>query len=498
MPIKNKSAIVIGSGFGGLAAAIRLQASGIKTKIFESRDLPGGRAYVYRDNGFVFDAGPTVITAPLCIEELFTLCGKKMESYVEMIPINPFYRLFWEDGSTFDYCNDEERLMEQIRSFNGADVDGYRKFEKYAKEVFDIGYTQLSHVPFLKFSDMVRVAPDLIRLKAYRSVYSIVSSYIKDERLRQAFSFNSLLIGGNPFKASAIYSLIHPLEKKWGVYFPKGGTNALVNALCQLFCDMGGEITYSSPVEEIIATGPKVTGVKVRGQNHHSDYVVCNSDVTYTYQNLLRNVKSVKSRAARLTRSRHSMSLFVIYFGTNKSFDGLVHHNVMFGPRYRELLSDIFDRGVLADDFSLYVHAPSLTDSTLAPPGKQSFYALAPVPNMKKFQKDWSKIAPNYADRILSYLDSHYMPGLKASIETTKTFSPQDFATQLNAHQGAAFSLEPTLTQSAWFRVHNADPDVKGLYFVGAGTHPGAGVPGVIDSAKATCKVILDQNGLHA
>lgn len=493
MPTPNKTAIVIGSGFGGLAAAIRLQAMGIQTTILEKRDKAGGRAYVYEEKGFSFDAGPTVITAPECIRELFELSGKKMEDYVELLPVHPFYRLLWEDGSVFDYSNDQFRMNEQIANFNKDDVEGYRKFLIYAEKVFAAGYEKLCHVAFLKWWDMIRVSPQLIKLEAYKSVYTKVASFIKDDRLRQAFSFSSLLIGGNPYRASSIYTLIHPLERKWGVWFPKGGTHALVRSLVQLFQDLGGRIELEANVEQIVTEGNKVIGVDYNGRHMACDMVLSNADVTFTYKELLKKNPQTRSRSRWFANSRHSMSLYVMYFGTNKMWDNLVHHNVMFCGRYKELLSDIFDRGVVADDFSLYLHAPTLSDPQLAPEGCHAFYVLAPVPNLKKSKVDWDSFKQEYGDRIIDWMEKKYMPGLRESLVVRRDFTPFDFQRELNAHEGAAFSLEPTLTQSAYFRVHNADPDVAGLYFVGAGTHPGAGVPGVVGSAKATAGVVFQK-----
>ncbi|MFW7379857.1 MAG: phytoene desaturase [Oligoflexus sp.] len=487
-----KNIAVIGSGFGGLAAAIRLQAQGWQTTLFDQRDKPGGRAYRYEIDGFKFDAGPTVVTVPECIEELFQLAGKNMADYVELMPVEPFYRLFWEDGVVFDYVQDHNALLQQIAKISPQDVGGYEKFYRYAEEVYKAGYEELCHVPFLKFSDMVKAAPDLVRLGAYRTVYQTIAKYVKDEHLRQAFSFNSLLIGGNPFRASAIYTLIHPLERKFGVWFPKGGTFALVEGLVKLFQDIGGKILLNAKVEQILTDHGRVSGLKLAEKNHAFDAVVSNADVTYTYEQLLRQEPLVRKKTQQLLNKRYSMSLFLIYFGTKKRFPGLVHHNIFFANRYKALLNDIFDRGVLADDFSLYLHAPTVSDPSLAPEGGEAFYVLAPVPHLGKANIDWEKVGPQYADRILNYLDQRYVPGLKKEIVVQKIFSPQDFKSELNAHLGSAFSLEPTLTQSAWFRPHNRDERLAGLYIVGAGTHPGAGIPGVIGSAKATVSVIMD------
>lgn len=491
-------AAVIGSGFGGLAAAIRLQAAGIETVIFEKRDLPGGRAYVYHDRGFTFDAGPTVITAPHCLEELFALANRAMEDYVKLVPVNPFYRLFWEDGYRFDY-SDGDSAFAQIVQKSPRDAEGYKAFLEYSGEVFKEGYERLAHVPFLNLWSMVRVGPKLVRLAAHRSVYQTVSRYIQDPHLRQAFSFHSLLVGGNPFSASSIYTLIHFLERKWGVFFPLGGTGALVKGLTALFQELGGEIRLNSEIDHIKTGQGRVRGVvPKRGQAEDFDLVVSNADVVHTYERLLRHEPFVEGMRRRLKRMAYSMSLFLIYFGTRRAYPHLLHHNVIFGPRYRELLADIFDHGRLAGDFSLYLHAPSYSDPSLAPPGCHAFYVLSPVPHLGKLPIDWHREGPLYAEKVLGYLERHYMPGLKDHLVTRRIFTPEDFKEELNSHLGSAFSLEPKLLQSAYFRVHNRDRHLEGLYFVGAGTHPGAGIPGVVGSAKATAGVIFGDLRLRA
>ena len=483
---------VIGSGFGGLAAAIRLQAAGCDTIIFEKRDQPGGRAYVYRDNGFTFDAGPTVITAPHCLEELFTVAGRSMRDYVQLLPVKPFYRLFWDDGYVFDYSDDDDALEKQIRAKSPADWEGYQRFLKYSQEVFHEGYEKLVHVPFLNLSSMAAVAPQLIRLQAYRSVYSIVAKYIREPHLRQLFSFHSLLVGGNPFTTTSIYTLIHCLERKWGVFFPKGGTGQLVAALVRLFQELGGTIRFNAEIGKIITRDGAVAGLQtITGREESFDLLVSNADVVHTYDRLLKDEPRAAATARQLGRKKYSMSLFLIYFGTNRKYLNLQHHNVIFGPRYRELLGDIFERGKLADDFSLYLHAPTRSDPSLAPPDCDGFYVLSPVPHLGKLAIDWQAEGPRYAAKILKYLEQRYMPGLTDSIVTQRIFTPNDFKTELNAHHGSAFSLEPRLLQSAYFRVHNRDRNIRGLYFVGAGTHPGAGIPGVVNSGKATANLIL-------
>jgi phytoene desaturase len=492
----SKTAVVVGAGFGGLALAIRLQARGVHTTLLEKRDKPGGRAYVYEDQGFVFDAGPTVITDPSAIEELFTLAGKRIEDYVEMLPVAPFYRLCWEDGSYFDYANDQEALDRQIHARNPADVAGYQRFLAYSKAVFEEGYTKLGAIPFLSFRDMIAAGPQLARLQAWRSVYSIVAKFIQDEQLRQAFSFHSLLVGGNPFATSSIYTLIHALERKWGVWFPRGGTGALVQGLVRLFQDLGGKIELNASVARIEIQGGRATGVRLQdGRLFAADAVASNADVMHTYDKLLGHHPRGVAQAKSLDKKRFSNSLFVIYFGLNHHHSQLRHHTVCFGPRYRELITDIFKGETLADDFSLYLHAPCITDPSLAPPGCGSHYVLAPVPHLGNAPIDWDVEGPRYRDRIFAYLEERYMPGLRSQLVTSRIFTPNDFRDELNAHHGSAFSLEPILTQSAWFRPHNRDADLPNLYLVGAGTHPGAGVPGVIGSAKATAGLMLEAAG---
>ncbi|TWI61129.1 phytoene desaturase [Pseudoduganella lurida] len=488
-----KTAVVVGAGFGGLALAIRLQASGVQTTLLEKRDKPGGRAYVYEDQGFTFDAGPTVITDPSAIEELFTVAGRNMADYVEMLPVSPFYRLCWEDGHQFDYANDQEALDRQIHARNPADVQGYQRFLAYSKAVFEEGYLKLGAVPFLSFRDMIAAGPQLARLQAWRSVYSMVSRFIEDEHLRQAFSFHSLLVGGNPFATSSIYTLIHALERKWGVWFPRGGTGALVKGLVKLFEDLGGRIELNANVAQIETKDARATGVRLEdGRVFAADTVASNADVVHTYAKLLGQHPRGAAEGGALQKKRFSNSLFVLYFGLDHHHSQLQHHTVCFGPRYRGLIDEIFGGKTLSEDFSLYLHAPCVTDPSLAPPGCGSHYVLAPVPHLGNADIDWDVEGPRYRDRIFQYLEERYMPGLRSQLVTSRIFTPFDFRDQLNAHVGSAFSLEPILTQSAWFRPHNRDAELSNLYLVGAGTHPGAGVPGVIGSAKATAGLMLE------
>jgi phytoene desaturase len=486
------TAAVIGSGFGGLALAIRLQSAGVATTVFEGRDKPGGRAYVYQDQGFTFDAGPTVITDPTALEELFALSGRRLSDYVELIPISPFYRLCWEDGDVFNYVNDQAELDRQISAKSADDLEGYKRFLAYSEELLAEGYVKLGSAPFLDFGSMVKAAPSLVRLQAWKSVHAKVAEFVKDDHLRQAFSFHSLLVGGNPFATSSIYALIHALERRWGVWFPRGGTGALVRGMVKLFEDLGGVIRVGAPVAAITTSGTRATGVRLAsGEVFAFDQVASNADVVHTYAKLLSDHARGQAEGARLAQRRHSMSLFVIYFGLKRQHPDLAHHMILFGPRYKELIGEIFKGPDLPADFSLYLHAPTRTDPSLAPPGCDAFYVLAPVPHLGSADLDWSVVGPAYRDRIFDYLEARYIPGLKEDLVVSRIFTPFEFRDELNAHHGSAFSLEPILTQSAWFRVHNRDDAISNLYFVGAGTHPGAGLPGVVGSAKATAGLML-------
>ncbi|WP_374471128.1 phytoene desaturase [Phenylobacterium sp.] len=488
----SRKAIVIGAGFGGLAAAIRLQSMGLSVTLLEGRARPGGRAYVYEQDGFTFDAGPTVITDPSSLEELFELSGRRLSDYVELLPITPFYRLLWEDGTAFDYVNDQAELDRQIAALSPPDVAGYRRFLDYSTQVFEEGYLKLGHVAFLDPWSMVKAAPQLARLQAWRSVYSMVSSFVQEEHLRQALSFHTLLVGGNPFQSSSIYALIHALERKWGVWFPRGGTGALVAGLARLFQDLGGTLRLATPAAEILTQGDRAVGVRTEdGEVLMADLVVSNADVMHTYGKLLKRHPRGRRMEKGLGRRRFSMSLFVVYFGLKRRHDDLRHHTILFGPEYKGLVDSICGAKPLREDFSIYLHAPSVTDDSLAPHGCSAYYALSPVPNLTQ-PIDWQTEGPKYAERLLEAIERRAIPGLREDLVTMRIFTPEDFQSELNAHLGSAFSLEPILTQSAWFRVHNRDAEVRNLYFVGAGTHPGAGVPGVVGSAKATARVIAE------
>jgi phytoene desaturase len=497
---------IVGAGFGGLAAAIRLQAAGVETVLFEAQDRPGGRAYVFEDRGFTFDAGPTVITAPHCFEELFEVAGERFAAHVRLDPVRPFYRLSWPDGTRFDYGGTPASMRAQVAALAPGDAAGFERFMDYSRRVFEAGYEDLVDAAFLRFGDMVRVAPQLARLRADRSVYGAVSRFVKDERLRQALSFHALLIGGNPFETSAIYTLIPFLERKWGVFFPRGGTGALVRALAELYARLGGELRLATPVagvelrEERGRIRHAVTSARAGDtpRTELFDALVSNADLHHTYARLYAGVPAADQQRARLERMHWSMSLFVLYFGTRRRYPGQAHHSVIFGPRYRDMLREIFHGPELPPDFSLYLHQPTVTDPSLAPPGCETFYVLAPVPHLGAAAVDWNQQAEPYADRILASLEAAGWPDLRREIVTKRMFTPLDFRDRLAAFQGSAFSLAPRLGQSAYFRPHNKDPRIPGLYIVGAGTHPGAGVPGVINSAKATSRLLLRDLGVAA
>jgi phytoene desaturase len=485
-----RPAVVIGSGFGGLAAAVRLRARGWPVVVLEARSQPGGRASVFHSGGFTFDAGPTVITAPYLFDELFALLGRDRRDYLEMMAVDPFYRIELWDGSRFDYVGDEERLLAQIARFEPKDVDGYRRLLREMKRIFAVAYEQLVDAPFDRVADMVSVVPELVRLGSFRSVYSMVSRYLRDERLRQVFTFQPLLIGGNPFRASSLYSMIHWLERKWGVHFAKGGTGAIVQALVRLLEESGVEVRLSSPVAEIEIEHGRAKAVRLEsGERIEAELVVANADPTMVYERMIPSRFRRRHSDARLASRRQSMSLFVLYFGVGRTYPELAHHTILLGPRYRGLLEDIFEKRILAEDFSLYLHAPARTDPALAPAGSETFYVLSPVPNNAS-GIDWKREGARYADRILAELERRALPGLSDHLVTSFFLTPDYFQEELRSKDGAAFGLEPTLTQSAWFRFHNRSEDVGDLYFVGSGTHPGAGLPGVLSSAKVLEKLI--------
>jgi phytoene desaturase len=488
--------IVIGSGFGGLATAVRLAALGYNVEIFEKRDKLGGRAYVYELNGFKFDGGPTVITAPFLFDELFALAGRRREDYVTFVPCNPFYRIFDHQGHHFDYNGDEQFILNQIEQRNPADKAGYLKFMGTTKAIFEKGFLELADKPFLSPLDMLKVVPDLVKMQSYLSVYRYVSQFIDDEFLRRCFSFHPLLVGGNPFDAPSIYAMIHYLERAWGIHYALGGTGAIVAGLGRLFEELGGKIHLKAEVEEILVEGRQVTGIRLAdGSLQRADAVVSNADVAFTYKNLIPAQFRRKYTDRKLARMNYSMSLFVIYFGTKRLYreQRLAHHNIILGERYKGLLDDIFNKKQLAADFSLYLHMPTLTDPTIAPPGCEAFYVLSPVPHLGA-GIDWTTAARPYRDAIMQFLEENYLPDLQANLIAEHYIDPLHFQNTLNSYLGSAFSFQPIFSQSAWFRPHNRSEEFDNLYFVGAGTHPGAGLPGVLSSAKIAADLIGEAN----
>ena len=476
--------LVVGAGFGGIAVALRCRAMGHKVTLLDRLDQLGGRAQVFEKEGFRHDAGPTVITAPFMFEELFELFGKQLNNYATFVPLDTWYEFYFDDQQHFTYKGDIEHTYREIARFNEADVAGYKALLKLSEKIFKVGFDELSSKPFTRFSSMMSQAPALIRLKSYLTVYGLVSKFIKNEHLRKVFSVHPLLVGGNPFTTTSIYTLIHYLERKWGIHFCMGGTGALVAALKQLMVEEGIAIRLSSDVDQINISDGRATGVTLSGGEVISaDNVIFNGDAPHAYRALLPSHLKRQPIRRPDAATQYSMGLYVLYFGTRKTYSDIAHHTIWLGPRHKELLADIFDRHVIPDDFSLYLHRPTATDPSFAPPDCDSFYVLCPVSNLLS-GTDWSVEGSALRDRIVASLDHTILPGLRDTICADFWMTPQDFKNRYRSEYGAGFSIAPTLTQSAYFRYHNRDPDIPNLYFTGAGTHPGAGLPGVLSSAK--------------
>ena len=491
-------AVVIGAGFGGLAAAIRLSVRGYRVTLVDRLDQPGGRARVFEQDGFTFDAGPTLITAPFLFEELWRLCGRELSDDVDLVPISPYYQIRFDDGDLFEYTGDSEAMEEEIRRFNAADVDGYRRFLEKSEEIFEIGFEELGHVPFSDLSDMLKIVPAMMKLGSHRSVYNFVSKYIQDPKLRKVFSFHPLLVGGNPFRTTSIYTLIAFLERKWGVWYAMGGTGSLVTGLSNLLDDIGARQRYGEEVEQILVSDHgRARGVQLQsGETIDADLVVSNADVGWTYRHLVDSKHRTTWTNQRIESMDYSMSLFVWYFGTDRLYEDVEHHTILLGPRYRGLLEDIFERKNLADDFSLYLHRPTKTDASMAPDGHDAFYVLSPVPHLES-GIDWRQQAEPYRQEVEDYLADTVLPDLGDHLVTSRMLTPKEFRDDYLSLKGAAFSVEPRLTQSAWFRPHNESEDVDGLYFVGAGTHPGAGIPGVLSTARVLDTIVPEPDELR-
>jgi len=482
--------IIIGSGFGGIAAALRLKAKNHKVTLIEKHPDLGGRARVFKKNGFTFDAGPTVITAPYLIEELFELFNKKAKDYIKLTPLNTWYQFIFEDGEKFDYSGDESQMKKQIREINEDDVRGYEELVKFTKKIFDKGFTELADVPFDKPLVMMKQLPALLKLKSYKSVYSLVSSYIKDEKLRRMLSMHPLLVGGNPFTTTSIYGLILYLEKKWGIHYSMGGTGNIIKGLEKLMIEEGIEIIKGQEVKNIITINDRIEGVKLDNQKEiNANNVICNADPPAVYEKLLNKTKINSLFEWKQKRMEYSMGLFVYYFGTKKTYPNVEHHTIKFGDRYKEHLNDIFDKKKLNKDISYYLHRPSATDKSMAPKGNDCFYVLVPVPNNQS-NLDWKIEGEKMKNLVIDKMEEVLLPNLRENIVTDFYLTPDYFEKELNTKFGSGFSIQPKFTQSAYFRFHNKSEVCEGLYFVGAGTHPGAGVPGVLSSAKVLDKII--------
>lgn len=483
-------AVVIGSGFGGLAAAARLGAKGYRVSVYEKLDGPGGRAYVYRQNGFTFDAGPTIVTAPFVFEDVWEACGKKLSDDVTLKPCEPFYSIRFDDGSVFEYSGDREAMRAEVAKFDPDDVDGFERFMEGSGKIYDVAFAELAHKPFHSLRFTARTLFDLVRLGGHRTVYQKVSDYFKNPKLRIVFSFHPLLIGGNPFTTTAYYCLISHLESKFGVHYAEGGTGALVQGLVGLIEGQGGNVICDQGVARIHTQDGIARGVELEnGETIAADLVVSNVDPAITYGKFLAHEKRRRWTDQKIKNGKYSMSLFVWYFGTSRKFDDVGHHTMVLGPRYKGLLDDIFKNYQQSEDFSLYLHRPTASDPSLAPGGCDSFYVLSPVPNLSS-GVDWASFSEEYRKKVAARLEETVMPGLEDCVVASHILSPVDFRDRLSSHLGAGFALEPKLFQSAWFRPHNRSEELKNLYLVGAGTHPGAGLPGVLSSAKVVADLI--------
>ena len=493
-------ALVIGSGFGGLAAAIRLALRGWRVEVLEKLDAAGGRAYVWRQDGYTFDAGPTIITAPFMFDELWALAGKTFSDDVELRAMDPYYRIRFDDGTWFDYTGDAERMRAEVARFSPEDLESYERFLEEAAVCYQKGFIELGGIAYNTVGDLLRAVPKMLQMRGWRSIHQMVCSYFKNPKLRIVFSFHPLLIGGNPLSVTCVYSLINTLERRYGVHSAMGGTGAIITAMVKLLESLGGRIRYNAEVARIdVEPAPagsdklgRTNGVTLAGgEKVKADIVVSNADTMWTYRHLIEPQYRRRWSNQRIENSRHSMSLFVWYFGTSKRYEDVPHHMMVLGPRYDELLKDIFKRHKLAKDFSLYLHRPTATDPSLAPAGCDAFYVLSPVPHLAS-GTDWAAHAEPYRQAVAEALERTVLPGLRQHVTTSRVTTPQDFQDRLLSYQGAAFGQEPLLLQSAWFRAHNRSEDIENLFMVGAGTHPGAGIPGVLMSAKTLEQVLPD------
>ncbi len=477
-------AVVIGAGFGGIAAALRLRAKGYRVTVIDRCSAIGGRAQVFERDGYRHDAGPTVITAPFLFEELFALFGERFSDHVQLVPMKPWYRFRFADGDTFDYGGTLEETLAEIARIEPRDCDGYLALLAHSRRIFDVGFTELSTASFDRFGTMLSQIPRLLKLQSYKTVWGLVSTYLSHPKLRQAFSIQPLLVGGNPFDTTSIYGLIHFLERAYGVHFAMGGTGAITAALGDLMQRQSIDVMLDTTIDALLMNGRTATGVRLAdGRNVEADLVVSNADPTHLYRHLVPPKKQARMTRAKLASAHYSMGLFVLYFGTTRTYPDVAHHTIWMGERYQSLLKDIFDRKLLAEDFSLYLHRPTATDPSFAPAGCDSFYVLCPVPNLQG-EVDWARQAPLLRERIVAALGSTILPDLASTITADFWMTPEDFRNDYCSTHGAGFSIAPIFRQSAWFRFHNRAEGIDNLYLVGAGTHPGAGLPGVLCSAK--------------
>jgi phytoene desaturase len=494
LPVDSKRphAVVIGSGFGGLAMAIRLAVKGYQVSVFEHLEQAGGRANVYRQDGFTFDAGPTIITAPHLLEELWALCGKRMQDELPLIPMDPFYQIRFNDGSFIRCTGDENHMREEVRRLSPGDVEGYERFMLWSEKTFRVGFEKLGNQPFNTPWDMAKAVPQIVALGGLWSIHGMVSRFVKDERIRIALSFHPLFIGGNPLKATAVYGLVSYLERHWGVHFAMGGMGAVVRGLVRLLEEKGGRIFYNTRIDQILTDGKRATGVRLAtGEEIPAHVVACNADAAWTYNNLLPERVRSPLMSLRLKKAAFSCGIFIWYFGTKRRYEDVLHHNIVLGPRYAGLLKDIFTRKVLADDFSLYLYRPTATDPSLAPDGCDAFYVLAPVPHLAA-KVDWKAHAEPYRQAVQAQLERTILPDLGNQIVTSKVMTPLDFESRFLSPWGAGFGMEPVLSQSAYLRPQNKSHWLDNLFMVGAGTHPGAGIPGVLTSARIADEMVPD------
>jgi len=491
-----RRAVVIGAGFGGLAAAIRLQAAGVQVTLLEKREKVGGKAYQFKKAGYTFDMGPSLVTAPAIVDSVFQAGGKSMTDYVDLMPLDPYYRIYFHDRSVIDYVGDPDRMKAQMRQFNERDAERYDDFMDDVRPIYDAVIAErLGAKPFDTLGKFAAFVPQVARLRAYETVSKFVSRYFDDFRHRFIYSFHPLFVGGNPFSAPAIYLMIPYLEREGGVWFTRGGMYSIVEGMLQLFEELGGIVRTSAEVVRIVVHEARATGVVVNGETLPADFVVSNADVGHTYGSLVDSRHRKRWSDRKLEKIEYAMSCFLLYLGTTRQYPELEHHTLILAERYRGLVQDIFKKKILPEDFSMYVHAPTRTDPEMAPPGCESMYVLIPVANNAS-GLDWSELAEPFTDTVLDFLEEWGLEGLRDNLEVLEVFTPDDFESEMNGTLGNAFAIEPRLSQTAYFRPHNRSEDVEGLYLVGAGTHPGAGVPGVLLSAETTYRCIAEDHGL--